>query len=35
MERVSSIVGFMERNILTEEAKDARVASMINVDYVD
>lgn len=35
MERVSSIIGFMERNVLTEEAKDARVASMINVDYLD
>ena len=39
IEKVSSIIGFMERNILVEQeaeqAKDAKVASIINVDYLD
>ena len=34
MERVSSIIGFMERNVIVEQAKDDRAASIINVDYL-
>ena len=34
MERVSSIVGFMERNVIVEQAKDDKAASIINVDYL-
>ena len=34
MERVSSIIGFMERNVIVEQAKDDKAASIINVDYL-